>query len=349
MMPALMSVRARLLLSVIAFFLLLVGMGAWFADAAWWSQPDAGAPVTVAVERGMSYGAVRNLLASEGLVVSIAYDVYARLDPLVQKPKAGTYDVRRGMSYRDIAQLLASGQTREEVTVRIIEGKTMDDEASVLKALGVDPAAFYALAGEAANAAPFDASLEDVFPFLEIIPQGMSLEGYLFPDTYRVWKDDILIGTLRKQLNEFQTRIIEPYGDAQAASGMTWHQLVTLASIVEAEVQKPEDRRVVAGIFLNRMNNGMRLQSDATVNYVTRAGRTRPTLDDLATDSPYNTYQRDGLPPGPVSNPSLSALHAVLDPVKSDYHYFLTDPQGKVYYARTYDEHLRNKANVYGS
>jgi uncharacterized YceG family protein len=238
---------------------------------------------------------------------------------------------------------------REEVSVRLIEGKTLDDEASVLKEFNIAPDEFYALAGKPPNAAAFARSaFGDQFPFLKEIPAGMSLEGYLFPDTYRVWKDELPEGLMKKQLATFQERVYEPFAEAQKKSGLTWHEVVTLASIVESEVQTAEDRKIVAGIFLNRLDKGMRLQSDATVNYVTRAGRTRPTLDDLETESEYNTYKTDGLPPGPVSNPALSALRAVLEPTPSNYHYFLTDEKGKAYYAKTYDEHLANKYRVYG-
>lgn len=329
-----------LILLIIAAF---IG-GGWFVQVAWLSRPEAGASVDIAIERGSSMDKVSRLLEEKGFVVSVAYRLYAKFDAVARRPKAGEYALRRGMSYQQIAQTLGTGPTRPEEEVRIIEATTIDQEAELLTSFGSATSSFVSLAGRSKNAAPADAALVSSYPFLASLPKGASLEGYLFPDTYRVWKDELPAALIRKQLATFSAKVVEPFADAQRRSGLTWHEVVTLASIVEAEVRTPADRKIVAGIFLNRLrNNTMRLQSDATLNYAIGEGRARATSEDLALDSPYNSYTHDGLPPGPIGNPGLSALAAVLEPAQTDYYFFLTDEKGKVYYARTHDEHVRNK------
>jgi UPF0755 protein len=146
-----------------------------------------------------------------------------------------------------------------------------------------------------------------------------------------------------KQLEEFARKFGEARVTAKSAPLKTLDQVVTLASIVESEVRSKEDRRIVAGIFLNRLKQGMALQSDATLTYVTGSKRSRSTTKDLQIDSPYNTYKYRGVPPGPIGNPGETALQAVLDPAETSYLYFLTDKEGNVLYARTLDEHAANR------
>jgi UPF0755 protein len=339
----------RLIIALGSVLILIAALVvSWFINAAWLSSPDAGLPVEVVIERGLGFRQVRDVLAERGLVAPYAYGVYARLDSSATRPQAGTYMFRRGTSYREIARTLAFGQPRDEVSVRIIEGKTLEDESRVLLGFGVPPEVFFARVGKPRNAVEFDRTLEKDYPFLAGIPKGASLEGYLFPDTYRAWKDDLPDAVIRKQLDEFGEKVIGPFTEQQKKSGMTWHEIVTLASVVEAEVRSPADRKIVAGIFLNRIKVGMRLQSDATVNYVVGEGRDRSTYGDLQIESPYNTYRVDGLPAGPINNPSLSSIAAVLDPAATSYYFFLTDKQGKVYYGRNGAEHQANRAKAYG-
>jgi UPF0755 protein len=127
----------------------------------------------------------------------------------------------------------------------------------------------------------------------------------------------------------------------------TVHEIITLASIIEKEVSNDNDRKLVADIFYKRLEKGIGLQSDATVNYVTGKSTTRPSAQDLAVDSPYNTYKYKGLPPGPISNPGISAILAAIYPTSNPYFYFLTTPDGKVIYSKAYQEHLQAKAQYY--
>jgi len=127
----------------------------------------------------------------------------------------------------------------------------------------------------------------------------------------------------------------------------TVHEILTLASILEKEVSTENDRKIVADIFYKRLEIGMALQADSTVNYASGKSVPRASGKDLETDSPYNTYKYKGLPPGPICNPSLSAIKAAIYPAKNDYWYFLTTPDGKVIYSKTHDEHVKAKAKYY--
>jgi UPF0755 protein len=206
-----------------------------------------------------------------------------------------------------------------------------------------------------------------------------TLEGFLFPDTYRVYQDATPKDILEKLLNNFEQKWNEAIAESSPLrqlaesrlntykipgyenlkldkdfSGLTLSELVTLASIVEKETGRPgenagsdrlqEERQYVAGIFYNRLLIGQALESDATINYITRGGRAAPTSKDLEAVSPYNTYKNPGLPPGPIANPSFASLYAVLRPIKSDYYYFLhKQPSGEIVYSKTYQGHLENK------
>lgn len=339
---------------IIAFIGILIILGgifmSYFMQAAWFSKERAGDSITVVVTENMDPSDVRDQLVQSGLISApLLFDFFLMMSDSGQHPKPGEYSFRTGASYRHIVHTMALGPPRNEVTIRLGEGKTLDENAEELRSYDIDPDAYLALVGKSRNAHAFDRSLEQDFDILRGIPNGQSLEGYLFPDTYNVWKDQLPAGLVRKQLRTFIEKVVIPYELKRQSSGMTWHEVLTLASIVEAEVQKTEDKRIVAGVFLTRLGCGMRLQSDATLNYAIDEGRTRATLDDLQLNSPYNSYRRDGLPPGPINNPSLSSILAVLEPIETDYLFFLTDEEGRVYYAESLEGHQQNRVEAYGS
>lgn len=327
-------------LAVAAFF-----YGGRFVYAAFLSTPQAGERQNVEIAAGMGINQIADLLASKNVIASAAgYQVYGWLDSEARHPQAGTYGLRPGMNYRQISRLLGAGPGRTESELLIIEGWSVDDEADYLQNHNaVKPREFYDIAGSSQNRAPFDNKLREAYPFLKNLPADRSLEGYLFPDTYRVW-DDLLPQTLiDKQLTEFQTRFGASVVTSASSPLKTLDEVVTLASIVEKEVSNDDDRKMVAGIFLRRLREGMALQSDATLNYVTHSGRTQANAEDLNLESAYNSYKNRGLPPSPICNPSAAAIQAVLQPTASKYRYFLADKQGKVWYAATLEEHVRNR------
>ncbi len=321
--------------------LTLGAFGWWFLPRAWFRVSSNATPqVQISISPKSDARSVADLLAAQGIIDSSSgYVLYSFFDSSAQYPISGAYAVRRGMSYRTLARMFTIGPAREEIEIKIIEGWSIKDEQESLKGYGVDPKVFL-------NESKVD-SLKFEFSFLQPLANGTTLEGYLFPDTYRVWKDQLPRSVIKKQLDAFASRAQRLIEDAKR-QGRSLHDIVILASIIEKEVAKPEDRQIVAGIFWNRLRDGMPLQSDATIGYLTKSGRTRSTLDDLAIDSPFNTYRNKGLPPGPISNPGDGALDAALHPAITSYRYFLTDAKGKTYFAKTLEEHIRNRRRAFG-
>ncbi len=174
--------------------------------------------------------------------------------------------------------------------------------------------------------------------FLKIVKDK---EGYLFPDTYFIANTTRPRAIVNLMESTFDSKIKSVTG--LATSTRSLHEILTMASILEGEALTTTDRKLVAGILYRRMEIGMPLQVDATFSYVNGKSTFELTYDDLKIDSPYNTYRYKGLPPGPINNPGLDSINAALYPTKTKYLYFLTSNSGKMYYARTFEEHKRNK------
>jgi UPF0755 protein len=325
---------------VVGIILILLGcFVAFFAPAAWLRIPPPDAKrIRVNIPEGSNVSKVADILAEKNMVRSAFwYLVFVRFYSSATRPKAGEYDLLEGSSYKLIARTFAIGPARNEVSVTVIEGWTIQEIQDALVAMQIDvvPSDFLA------------ERFAEEFSFLKSLPKGTTVEGYFFPETYRVWKDQLPDSLFRKQLLEFMTAT-GGFEEEAKKQGRTLHEVVILASIIEKEVRRDEDRPIVAGIFMNRIRKGMRLQSDATLNYVTRSGRSRLTAEDLKNESPYNTYVHAGLPPGPIANPGKASLEAALHPAETSYFYFLTDAAGKIYYARTLEEHVANRYKAYG-
>ncbi|MEK7150950.1 MAG: endolytic transglycosylase MltG [Patescibacteria group bacterium] len=179
--------------------------------------------------------------------------------------------------------------------------------------------------------------------FISSIPREKTIEGFLFPDTYRFYEYADATEIIDTMVENFSIKI-EPLLPEVASSSKSLYDIIILASILEREVQTPEDKAVVAGILEARLEKKMLLQVDATLAYEIGKGSKDLTLDDLARDTPFNTYVHKGLPPGPIGNPGLEAIKAVLHPTPSPYLFYLSDKEGVTHYARTFDEHKKNKA-----
>lgn len=253
---------------------------------------------------------------------------------------------------RQQAALVRQQAKAPEISITLVEGWTNEEIGAYLEKKGVVSAAIFTQ-----NLKNFP--LTD-YPDLASKPSGSSLLGYIFPDTYFIPKnspspDEAAQTVIKKSLDNFSKKITGEMLSQAQNRGMTLHQILTLASIIEKETgreavsqeQKQNldaERKTIAGIFYNRLNIRMPLQSDATVNFVTKKNTPSPSEADTKINSPYNTYKYPGLPPGPICNPSLSSILAALNPTNSDYLYFLHDQKtGQVFYASTYEQHLINK------
>jgi len=246
---------------------------------------------------------------------------------------------------------------KEEDTIQIIEGWTANDISRYFTTLGKWPnKEFFTVAGFPQVDYRYNKNLPPLtdfsqeFSFLADKPKYYGLEGYLFPDTYRIYASSTATEVIDKMLANFDAKLTPSMRADIKKQGKTIYEIVTLASIIEKEApidyQKNDnyDARVISGIFWNRLKIGQALQSDATLSYIFNDNDPQHNGSELESASPYNTYKYRGLPPGPICNPGILAIKAAIYPIITDYNYFLT-PKGKnqVIYARTYDEHLQNK------
>jgi UPF0755 protein len=229
-----------------------------------------------------------------------------------------------------------------QTSITLIEGWTNDDIAQYLQKQGIASSTNFLNA-----VANFDTS---AYAALKSKPASASLEGFIFPDTYFIPKNpatstNISNFIIKRALDNFEQKVTPEILAQANKNGLNFYKTLILASIIEKEANKNDsDRKTIAGVFYNRLNTGIALQSDATVNFITKKKTPSVTEDDTKINSPYNTYKYPGLPPGPICNPSLGSIIAALQPNSTDYLYFLTDPQtGRAVFAKTYDQHLANK------
>lgn len=337
-------------LAILAFLAFAAAASAW--TAVYLSIPPAAPSAAFTVNAGDNADAVARRLKSEGFIRSVAFFKLAIRDTdLASKLQPGTYDLHGAQSYKEIAERLTTGGlAANEMLVRVIEGWDLRDIKDSLAKSGYAGAEkFYEVTGEPARdyrqdqgTLPADLSAE--FDFLKDKPKTVSYEGYLFPDTYRIYKDATPKELVKKLLANFDKKFTSELRAKGAAHGRGVFDVVTLASILEQEVRGDADLKLVSDIFWRRLDAGMPLQADSTVNYVTRKGRASVSGEDTAVDSRYNTYKYPGLPLGPICNPGLAALRAAVEPTPNDNWYFLTDKEGNVHYGRSLDEHNKNKA-----
>lgn len=306
------------------------------------SDDDTIIPFTV--ESGWGVKKISAELKSQDLIGStFVFETYVWVEQVSDSLQAGSYELAKSMSIKDIVQVLSGGQTlSNERVIKFTEGWTSEDIADYLNEQGVVSKAAYL-----ADVATTDSRTiipDTTYSILQSKPAGADLEGYLYPDTYRIFKNATAADIIKRQLDALEASIDDELAAAIADSGHTFYEILTMASVLEKEVRTSRDRAIAADIFWRRIDAGIALQSDATINYITHKGDTTPSLDDLDVSSPYNTYQNKGLPPGPISNPSLSAIRAAAEPEPNVYWYFLTKPDGTTVFSKNYEEHLENKA-----
>lgn len=274
------------------------------------------------------------------------------------KPNRGWFPtpITRWIEARDSRKKPSPIVYKEEKTLKVLEGWTIEDIASHLETLGISEDEFIAATGEpkvdyredADATFPPDYSLE--YDFLGVKPEYYSLEGFLFPDTYRIYADSSAQDVVKIMLDNFSSKLSEGIEEKIIASGKDLYDVLIMASLIEKEApidySDPEntDARIVSGIFWGRLEIGQALQSDATLSYWLNDNNPAHSAQELEEDTLYNSYMYRGLPPTPISNPGLRAIEAAIDPLDTEYNYFLTDLKGdNIYYAKTYQEHLNNK------
>lgn len=326
------KIKIILLLLII---LIIVG-GIYFSQLVWAPATGSSELVYFEIDSGQSVRQIAENLAEQQLVDSaLVFRLYTRLIGAQSNLLAGEHKLAGNMSIKEIVGVLSSGRSVEnEKTITIIEGWKIDEIGDYLEKQRLVNKNEFIEATKIIN-------WRDKYDFLRDLPVD-TLEGFLFPDTYRIFNDATVDDIISKMLDNFKSKLSSQMIDDAYRDGVSVFELVTLASIVEREAMTKEDKDMVADVFLKRLELNMPLQSDATINYVTGKSELRPSYDDLAVDSRYNTYKYAGLPPGPIANPGLDAIMAVIYPQTNDYYFFLMDKDGVTHYAKTFAEHQDN-------
>jgi UPF0755 protein len=327
-----------------ALILLLVLAAGAAAGYVWYSieKPYGTIPVDglyVDIPHGASSRAVAHILKKAGVIRnSFAFEFYARRHPK-RTLEAGEYLFDHPLSGKEVFWKLANGQVFEQpFTVR--EGETIFDIARDLEATK------YMSADDFLTAAQDSSQIKDLFP------DARTLEGFLFPATYNLPKHapaQEITGMMVRKFREALANVL-PNEDPATEPPVSIGSMVTLASLVERETPKPDERPLVAGVFANRLAKNIPLQCDPTVIYALQMDdeyNGTLTLRDLRLNSPYNTYRNRGLPPGPIGNPGEVALRAALHPAQTDYLYFVANTQGGHFFAPTLAEHNTNVAKYH--
>ncbi len=289
---------------------------------------------------GESVASISDRLEGAGLIRSArsfrTYLLWAGLDTIIQ---TGTYRISPAQTGLDIAQMLKS-TTLTEVTFTILPGWRIEEIAATLPTSGLEflPEAFLASAANPADD-------------LGLLPTGASAEGFLYPDSYILPRSTTADQFVSILLQSFSTHLRADMIATYATRGLSLYQAVTMASIIQREAVVEDEMPLIASVFFNRLAIGMMLQTDPTIQYALGYNTTQGTWwtnplssEDLQFDSPYNTYLYSGLPPGPISNPSLAALEAVAQPAESKYLYFQAkcDGSGLHNFSVTFEQHQQN-------
>ncbi|HYA89443.1 MAG TPA: endolytic transglycosylase MltG [archaeon] len=320
--------------------LVIAGMGAF---AGWLdsriSRPYRGKrpeKVFVDIPHGTSRWGVADILAQNDVIRSrFAFDMFA-LWHLRRPLQAGEYLFDQPLNSREVFWKISNGKIFFH-TVTIPEGWTMYDIATELAHQGI------------CTQEEFLSATRDPSLIRDLAPDARSLEGFLFPSTYQFTRHTTCEQVARRMTQDFRSvwESIVPAGARNYPEGLTVEQVVTMASLVERETPKPEERPLVASVFYNRLRRRIRLQCDPTVQYALELdGRAARNLQsrDLQVNSPYNTYAHRGLPPGPIANPGKASLLAALSPAPSDFLYFVANERGGHFFSKTLEEHNRNVA-----
>ncbi len=317
-------------------------------------QPtESGAEVRFKVPRGVSSGRIAHILEDNGLIKdSTIFAYYLKYKDIGSNFQAGEYAMSPGMPKEQIIAMLNNGEVVQPETFKftIAEGLTVEQIANLLNGQGqVKGDELLALANDPTQ---LKATADRKIPAFvgqigEIEGLRYKLEGYLFPETYEMrvesTANDLALRLLQELANKLG-QLPEGWEEELERRDMTFHQMMTVASLIEREVVVDQERAIVASVIYNRLNRKMPLQIDATVLYAMGEHKDTVLHVDLETDSPYNTYQNPGLPPGPIASPSLSALKAALYPEETKYLYYVTKKDGSQehLFAETFQQHQQN-------
>ena len=352
LLKAVVYIIAVLIVSVFAAYAIIVSANDIFAFV------KSDEVVSVVIEEDMTLEEVAELLYENRVIEYPAvYKLFIQFKKYSTNYLPGEYEISPSMNYKTINRTFTYIEsTRDQVVVTIPEGYTLDQM--------IDLFVSYGLGTKEAFVSVINTYKFEGFRFIDEMPEldaerKYRLEGYLFPDTYyfftdnKVEADDISseYAVVYKMLENFNKKITEAYYERAEALGMTMDEVITLASMLQAEGTSQDDFVNISSVFHNRLNKPREfplLQSDATLQYILDKRKMALTAEDLAIDSKYNSYKYKGLPPSAICNPGLDAIDCALYPADTDYYYFLADNRGNTYFSRTLDEHEALKKKYLG-
>jgi UPF0755 protein len=331
----------KLLLPIIVLAVVVLIGRTWYAHALG-PVDQSDVRTSFKVEKGESTSGIADDLYTQKLIRSpFAFKMYVKLHGNAGTLKAGTFLLQSSMTTQAIVDVLAGGKTAEEV-ITIPEGYTVKDIDALLAEKKIIVAGDLQHCAQTCDFSSFTFLPKDTS---DLAPRGGKVEGYLYPDTYYVTLDDFDVKSfIERLMTTFQKKVVEAFADDIKASGRSFHDIITVASLVEEETRGASERPIVAGIIWKRFDQHMGLGVDAAVRYVLNRPSGAITESDLQVDSPYNLRKFAGLPPGPIASPSLSSIKAALHPEVSSYYYYLHGSDGQIHYAVTNDEHNANRA-----
>jgi len=293
--------------------------------------------VHVKIREGLSTAEIADRLAEKGIInSSFKFRVLARLRGYDDKLRPGAYTFTLDMSEDEVFSKLLTGE-KKLIQFTVPEGFGVKEIAERLYNLDLADKEEFLKAAENFSPYSYMRKRQNVF---------FASEGFLFPDTYTVENDVEIEEILDLMTKNFDEKLTQDMRSQAAKINLSVYDLITLASLVEREVRFPEDRPIVAQVFLKRLKLNMPLQTDATLQYLMDTPKEDVTIEDTQIDSPYNTYRHVGLPPGPIAKPGMASIEAILPPAETDFLYFVADRHGHNHYAYTYEEHL-NLVNKY--
>lgn len=335
--------KRRVIVAGTALLTLVVALSivGWWAWGALFRpvDPSSTEEVVFDIAPGQGLRTVAANLEAAGLVTNARIlEVYARAEGLAARLQAGRYVLAPAQTPVEMLGRIVSGDAVfDEITITIPEGWSLNDIEQMFAAMGLFSVERFA------EAAVMQEAYRDI-AILAALEDDTILDGYLFPDTYRIFPTSTPESIMRRMLMTFEQRIDSDLLADIEAQGRTLHEILTLASIVQGEAGTDGEMPDVAGVFWKRLQEGIRLESDATVNYVLGTSKRQPTFADTEVQHPYNTYENFGLPPGPIGNPGLAAIRATVYPADNPFYFFLHKPDGEIVLSRTFADHLAAKA-----
>lgn len=321
-------IKSKLFFIILAFLLIAFYFGKMnYENSLKNGNSDSSEKIVFEIEEGSTVDSILQGLIDNGLMQKNYFyyaKLYLKINDLGSKLQAGSYELPKNLNIEELIASLQSGKDRD-VWVTIPEGLRKDEIAKILQE---------ELGDSTFSSTEFLSLCEDTefINNLELDTEVTDLEGFLFPDKYALPLDSTAESVIQVMIDNFKNRIGKEY---------TYEDII-LASIVEREGNNSEDRPIIAGIIIKRLEEGWLLQTDATLLYPVKDWKHIINDEDKSSDSPYNTYKKIGLPPTPICNPGLESIQAVQNPQKSDYYYYIHDNDGVAHYGRNLSEHNSN-------